>query len=367
MNLLSKIQGSLLGVMIGDALGMPWEIYKSDKILELTQGLGVTGFSSPIFRKLAETENLTVGSTTDDWQLTEAIATSLSRQKEFDLLDIALAHVEAYETSTSGWGGTTRKGLEELKLYFDSRGKLGRSPWKPATGLNGQGLGNGIGMKISSVSCFLAVKLKQGKGILDEPSAKIAYSSAELRNYTVLLGKLTHPDLRATVAGYALASMLLDVLVFNMFNANNQAEQLSLTSEATWLLNRTINLCQRLESELNLTDTDSFSNRLSKLLDLNLLFGPIEQLISTIGTNCLALESICFAMAIFLRHPRDFQAGLLGAVNAGGDTDTIAAMAGSLIGAVVGVEGIPEEWVNFNSNFAKALTIGAELYQAALT
>ena len=37
---------------------------------------------------------------------------------------------------------------------------------------------------------------------------------------------------------------------------------------------------------------------------------------------------------------------VLKAVNLGGDTDTVAAVAGGLAGALYGIEGIPEEWLN---------------------
>ena len=37
---------------------------------------------------------------------------------------------------------------------------------------------------------------------------------------------------------------------------------------------------------------------------------------------------------------------VLKAVNLGGDTDTIAAIAGGLAGALYGIESIPEEWLS---------------------
>ena len=55
--------------------------------------------------------------------------------------------------------------------------------------------------------------------------------------------------------------------------------------------------------------------------------------------------------------------GILEAVNAGGDTDTIAAMVGAMIGCNVGLEGIPEEWLRFRPEFQKALMLGEQLFQ----
>jgi ADP-ribosylglycohydrolase len=360
MSLLSKIQGSFLGVIIGDAMGMPWEIFNAEKIAELTEGAGVTGFTSPVFRRLAETEHLKLGSPTDDWQGSLAVGKSLIRRRGFDLFDQTLAQIAAYETNPAGWGGTTRRGLEQLRDYFTSRGAEGRHPsvWPTGTGC-----GNGIAMKISPLAHFCALKLRTYQSRLAPMTAKISFTSLDLREWTVALGGLTHPDFRATVAGYALGSMLSDLLMFEPFEgpANPDSDRRA----SRWVLERTIELSQELEKTRPSSETDQFSARLRRLQDEKLLFGPIETLRDLVGTDCLALESVVFAIAVFLRHPRNFREGVLEAVNSGGDTDTIAAMAGSLIGTVVGVEGVPEEWRQFTPEFATALTLGEELFQAA--
>jgi ADP-ribosyl-[dinitrogen reductase] hydrolase len=41
----------------------------------------------------------------------------------------------------------------------------------------------------------------------------------------------------------------------------------------------------------------------------------------------------------------DFRSAVLTAANLGGDADTTAAIAGQLAGAIYGVSGIPEEWL----------------------
>ena len=52
-------------------------------------------------------------------------------------------------------------------------------------------------------------------------------------------------------------------------------------------------------------------------------------------------------MAIFcwLRHPADFRAALEEVVLLGGDADTTGTITGSLAGATVGANGIPQEWL----------------------
>ncbi|GAK50904.1 ADP-ribosylation/Crystallin J1 [Candidatus Moduliflexus flocculans] len=48
----------------------------------------------------------------------------------------------------------------------------------------------------------------------------------------------------------------------------------------------------------------------------------------------------------WLRHPANFKAALLDIIACGGDTDTTGAILGAIIGARVGVEGIPRAWID---------------------
>ena len=267
---------------------------------------------------------LPAGSTTDDWQLTEVMLRSIIRRRGFDLTDIVLAHVAALETSTFGWGGTTRTGMEQLKLYFDSRGHEGRSPYEAPTKvvdgkISQRGMGNGVAMKIAPLAFY---------GGLEECVA--------------MVGRLTHQDPRAWASAYAVALMIRQDF-------------------PSWQLDYIIDKVKRFELSHGI-DEDSFHSRLTRLRDSSLLHGPIERLRKEIGVGCICLESVCFAIAVFLRNPTDFRAGVLEAVNSGGDADTTSAMVGAMIGAVVGVEGIPKEWIAFNKDFQKAIQLGEDFY-----
>ena len=59
------------------------------------------------------------------------------------------------------------------------------------------------------------------------------------------------------------------------------------------------------------------------------------------GTGKFILQTLPAAMFCFLAHPYDFESTILCAVNAGGDADTIAAMAGALSGTFNGAQSIP--------------------------
>ena len=57
-----------------------------------------------------------------------------------------------------------------------------------------------------------------------------------------------------------------------------------------------------------------------------------------------AYHAVPVALYAWLRHPRDYVAAVTSVIAAGGDTDSTAAITGGLVGAAVGVDGIPVAW-----------------------
>jgi ADP-ribosylglycohydrolase len=64
------------------------------------------------------------------------------------------------------------------------------------------------------------------------------------------------------------------------------------------------------------------------------------------GSQISCQDSVAFALWLAFTHQDDFEGAVRKAVNAGGDTDTIAAMAGGLVAARLGREGIPGRWLD---------------------
>ena len=63
-----------------------------------------------------------------------------------------------------------------------------------------------------------------------------------------------------------------------------------------------------------------------------------------LGEGWVAEEAVASALYCWWRHPKDFRACVLEGANTDGDSDSIACIAGGIVGAVVGIEGIPAEW-----------------------
>lgn len=70
-----------------------------------------------------------------------------------------------------------------------------------------------------------------------------------------------------------------------------------------------------------------------------------EILNGVLGTGITVQESIPAVFAIIAAHDGDFKKSVLCAVNAGGDTDTIASMTGAILGSMHGRQAVPDEAV----------------------
>ena len=62
------------------------------------------------------------------------------------------------------------------------------------------------------------------------------------------------------------------------------------------------------------------------------------------GVSGFVNRTVPVAALIVLRHPRDFEAAIRETLACGGDTDTVAAIVGGIVGAGTGPDGIPREW-----------------------
>jgi poly(ADP-ribose) glycohydrolase ARH3 len=78
----------------------------------------------------------------------------------------------------------------------------------------------------------------------------------------------------------------------------------------------------------------------------------IEAIGNRYGLSLRAIESVPAAIGAFLLT-NSFRDAVVLAVNLGGDTDTIGAMAGAVAGAYYGLDQIPQEWIDPLENGVK--------------
>ena len=73
---------------------------------------------------------------------------------------------------------------------------------------------------------------------------------------------------------------------------------------------------------------------------------PDTYCISLLGEGWTGDEALAISLFCALRHPGDFRGAVVSAVNHDGDSDSTGAICGNIMGAVVGYEGIPEEFLD---------------------
>lgn len=337
-NMSNRVRGSLAGVMIGDALGLPVETASRADILKANDGGSVTGFDNvPRLTTFPSTKDLPLGTISDDGRLTLAVATSLVRCKRFNLLDSMREQLLEYERGIPGMGRATQTRFDSAKLWFESRGQQGEDP---RTYPQNTSMGNGVAMKVAPLGIHAILSNKDNS----------------LWRRVRQLGRATHGDLRASLAAFSVASLLSTVL--RQSHPADRAVAFTNIRETHAKLHEIETLCGTAEDAQtpygSLRDPNerrSFTSRLSLLLELaedhGRYFGPgssPEALLERVGgAGCIVMESVPLALGIFMRHPQDFEKAVLEAVNLGGDTDTIASMVGALVGASVGYLEIPQD------------------------
>ncbi len=64
------------------------------------------------------------------------------------------------------------------------------------------------------------------------------------------------------------------------------------------------------------------------------------------GVSGYIYHTVPVVLQSWFRHPRDFRAAICDVIACGGDTDSTAAILGGIVGAGVGKEGLPPEWLD---------------------
>jgi ADP-ribosylglycohydrolase len=73
-------------------------------------------------------------------------------------------------------------------------------------------------------------------------------------------------------------------------------------------------------------------------------WGSEEAALDHIGQGWTGEEAVALALYCVLRYPDDYVAGVRRAANTNGDSDSIACIAGGILGARLGLDAIPEDW-----------------------
>lgn len=296
-----------LGILIGDALGMPAEILTPE---EIKQQYGrLTTYQKPQQRGWAPDEaNKQPGSFTDDTQLTLAVANGIIDARGLDIDAQVKRHIEAYDDSAWGWGGTTKAAMKQLKNGVS---------WKEAAP-DGPGLGGGnaIPMKISPVAAYMAAYIMHPPGTAD--CAFPADVGGFIEDFTMM----THRTPMALAAGLGHYRGLLHCLISGADSIDAKFRD---------------SVCG------NPLDCLEFYEAMRQAFDYKGA-DAIEKIGGKGKVRFDCLHSIPLAYHCFVRNPGSIES-LYDVVNAGGDTDTNGSIVGGLLGAQFGRDIFPKHLV----------------------
>lgn len=335
-NMRGKVLGMLIGGAIGDALGAPVETWSPEKIKEVHGGQ-ITGYVPAIGHKWFKEDTFPVGSTTDDTQLMLATARGLtaghsdSPTLEAYMDAIAAEHCKSMGKSTAGWGGSTKEAIRRLQngVHWSESGKS-TNPMR--------GTGNGVPMKIAPLA-IVQRHLGVGAMLGDKswPDLCVAYSAMTHYSKMSAYAAVMHAETCSSCLPYNFVSnrYFYELWANGIFDWPNRGER-GFRYDVSYL-NDTEDDLQKTMQDLAQAWKDGDQHiEIEKRREL---FG---------NGSCYVYHSLPFTYSFFL-HVDEFPLdALLEVVNAGGDTDTNAAMLGNLIGGMYGIALFEQEenrWV----------------------
>lgn len=270
--------GSILGLAVADAIGAPWEGLPADMV-----------FSMGPAEKIVQHQNNNTIYYTDDTQMTIGVAETLINHRSIDREILAANFAENYHPDR-GYGQGARRIInaigrgenwEEIaENIFDGKGSLG----------------NGAAMRVAPVGLFFSDKTV----ILDQ---------AEQSAITTHRHEIGIDAARIIAMAVSLA-------------LNSSEKAFDRTSFLTSL--RAV------------ARTEEFQWQLDHALHLE----PFHSL-QAFGNSLEAHRSVVTSLMCFADSPDDYGESVTRAVGQGNDVDTIAAMAGAMSGARLGLSGIP--------------------------
>ena len=288
-SLQDRFLGCLLGLAVGDAIGAPFE------------GLPATAiwYDFGGARKLIANPPAELLTYTDDTQMMIAVAETLTECGGIDEATLCARFVQNYDPDR-GYGRGARRILETMAAAGDWR-QLARTVFP------GGSLGNGAAMRVAPVGLLFH---RDVDALLEQ-----ARQSA--------LPTHTHP---IGIEGAQLLALAIAIVL----------RERQFDKEAFY------------EELLAHTMTEEFRRQLKLAAGIT----PTDT-IAILGSSLEAHRSVTTAIACFTMSPDSYTTTIASAIGLGDDTDTLAAMAGAIAGARLGIGALPPHLLNRLENGTK--------------
>src|SRR5213593_1516378 len=283
--LISRARGALLGLVAGNQLGVPTEHLGTPEAIRNAFPAGVVDLAPPPKNSPYD----------DDAAMALLLGESLLSSRDFDAADVARRWVKWMKVDGRGIGLTTRRALTLIER--------GKEPFEAGRLANQENPGRAAGN--GSVMRCIPVALRYHDNI------------DRLIRVSTQQAAITHADERCTWGAAAVNLAARELLHGNIYFIDEVLHRIG--DRAPRALRDAIHRVPR-EGEADLPITRA---------------GEAGYVVH------------CIEIAFwFVTHDRTLEESLIALAQAGGDTDTNAAVAGALLGARYGEVGLPPRWVD---------------------
>jgi ADP-ribosyl-[dinitrogen reductase] hydrolase len=295
----SAIQGCILGTAVADAIGLPYEGLSRQRIKKLVTG--------PLKHRFFFGRGMVSDDTEHTCMVAQALLVSggepalfakqLAKRFRWWLLGLP-----------AGVGLATGRSI--LKLW------LGVSPAKSGV----WSAGNGPAMRSAVIGVYASDN--------DEQLTELVTKST----------MITHRDPRALKGAMIVAKAAAYNASMKEFDLDDSVKAIlpiiNNDEELYGLIDKAITSAKNKESAYDFCKTMGFHK----------------------GVSGYIYQTLPVACQIWLRYPRDYESAITEAVMCGGDTDTVAAIVGGMVGAGCGQDGIPKRWKDGVMEWPRTIT-----------
>jgi len=319
-----KFQGCLLGVAIGDTLGHPFEGKLRREIYSYFDN----------FEEFIKSNKKLFNTYTDDSQLTLHTAEALIQGNGFNIENFIREYIKWLDDPPIGPGYGCISSIRKLKYGI---------PWQEAASNSG---GNGTVMRVAPIGLFYCRNLES------------------LKNAAIKSSIITHSHPAASAGAIVIARAIAFLIdknpevgfsINDFFNAITNS--ISNSQEETW--EEFIKILNKLKSNLDLP-IESGLIKFSQIGVKSPYF--IEEFLGKAFVHPYTISTVICSLFIFLNRLTSFKECIFELATAGGDSDTVGAIGGSLAGVYFGLKQIPNDLIKLVKKNKKVLRISQELY-----
>ena len=323
--LLDRCRGSLVGGAIGDALGYTVEFFSLDNIKKRYGELGLTEY---------ELNKNGVAEFSDDTQMSlftaEGLLKAISSGKN-EIKDICSSIRGAYEhwyaTQTrvpyplgDSWLTNVSSLWSERAPGMTCMSALHQISYGDGSAVSNDSKGCGGVMRVAPIGIFAAA----------HPTVLNLENAGNLAGYAA---EITHKHPLSSYSSMALAMLITEIMA---------DEEIDRDRFRYVIIDRVFkSLGERYPKD---NDLANLFNLILKAMALAGLKREDSECIRELGQGWVAEETLAIAVFSVMRYINDFEKCVICSVNHSGDSDSTGAVAGNIIGAILGYAAIPKRF-----------------------